>query len=284
MEVHYRIFKPAELWTLAKTDPSPAKNMVLKFRNKEHGRQSGFGIYALSYAHRDVGDCIIYLGKFAGKMSKDMSIDSAGDGDIRDRWFKHIGSATLLLAGLRMKSAKSFFKHQNKSKQFYKENQDFLTSFGNSILGLDNKHLKESIFKKDGNQLSDNRLGFAIQNLVETNFTSDSTVLDLAKVISRFSCHYWKIVDAPMRKSQAEPLLAGTKTNPGVEKILIARYREKLPMNDEFTPHNSTSEEFYHYDPHSLINTSSREFANFDHEVRSHIHSRFGPLFLGRSD
>jgi hypothetical protein len=275
MNVTYQKFKPHDLWVLAKTKPSPAKNMVLNFKKIKNGKKTGFGIYALSYIHPNGDELLIYIGKFAGTMSRDGSIDNATDGDVRDRWFKHIGTATLLLAGLRMNNQVSFDTHQKKSRAFYKDDTEFLKSSESSILGLDSKTLKSFVFKKNGNQISNNRLGFAIQNLTSTNATINNDLKNLNEIISKFSCHYWQIsFGAPIRKSQIKPLIEGTKKCPGVEKIVISTYRDRLPMNDEFAPENG----FYHYDQKKLINVNSEDFITLDNYIRAQIQNIFSVL------
>ena len=255
--------------------------MVLKFKNvnnsKKPGHLTGFGIYALSYVHPNGDDLLIYIGKFSGKKTRDGSVDNAMDGDVRSRWFKHIGTATLLLAGLRMNSQDSFADHQKKSKAFYSHNNDFLKSYERSILGLDNQTLRKFVFKKNRTQISGNRLGFAIQNLTSTNPIIDLDLENMDEIISKFSCHYWQIsFSAPIRKSQVDPLIEGTIKSPGLEKILISRYQDRLPMNREFRP--ETGNGFYHYDPNKLINVNSNDFTTLDKYIRSEIQDKFSAL------
>ena len=277
MIVNYQKIKPRDLWIIEKTKPSPAKNMCLKFKNVKGGKKIGFGIYALSYQHSDKEEHIIYIGKFSGKVSKTGLVDNAMDGDARTRWFKHIGTATLLLADLRIGSKDAFFKHKKKAEAFFKNNKEFIESLDNSIFGLNIETLEKSIFKKNGNQISDNRLGFAIQNLVNTNPKGSLDLQQLNEIISKFTCHYWQIsLSSPIQKSRIKMDLEGTNAEPGLEKIVIAKYRDKLPMNNEYVP--NTSNNFYHYDEKKLINVRGSDFWELDSFIRDQSKKKFAML------
>lgn len=278
MKINYQKFQPQDLWILEKTESELAENMVLKFKKTDGGKKIGFGIYALSYIHSNGDECVIYIGKFSGKMSRNGSIDNAMDGDARERWFKHIGTASLLLADLRMKSRDSFTSHQKKSQLFYKDDVEFLNCLEKSILGLESENLEKIFFKKDGNQISDNRLGFAIQNLIDTNSLADLDLESFYKIISKFSIHYWQIsFNKPVRKSQVEPLIEGTKNKPGVEKIVISKYKQQLPMNNEFLPEKGN---FYHYDVRKLINIHTSDFTALSHFIQDEIRMKFSNLMI----
>ena len=278
MNINYQKFQPQDLWILEKTKSVLAENMVLKFKKIDGGKKLGFGIYALSYIHSNGDECVIYVGKFSGKMSRNGSIDNAMDGDARERWFKHIGTASLLLADLRMNSKDAFTLHQKKTKSFYKNDVKFSQCLEKSILGLESEKLEKIFFKENGNQISDNRLGFAIQNLIDTNSLDDLNLASLNTIISKFNIHYWQIsFDKPIRKSQVEPLIEGTKNEPGVEKIVISKYKQKLPMNNEFLPEN---ENFYHYDVKKLINIYSSDFTTLSRFIHEQIRLKFSNLVI----
>jgi hypothetical protein len=174
MSIAYHKINALDLWEVQTTNPHPANNMNLKFKNIGSSI-SGFGVYSLSYDDDNFGDRIIYLGKFAGEKSAKLKIDNATGGDVRDRWKKHIGTATLLLANLTMSSEKKFYSNKRRCNFFYKNNEKFKEVLENSFICLDEQKLKKFVFLKGKDlQVSGNRLGFAIQNLIWTNQSQPS--------------------------------------------------------------------------------------------------------------
>ncbi len=274
MSIAYHKINALDLWEIQTTNPHPANNMNLKFKNSG-SPISGFGIYSLSYDDDIFGDRIIYLGKFAGEKSKKLKIDNALGGDVRDRWKKHIGTATLLLANLTMSSFKKFNAHKEKSKVFYRNNEEFKRVLENSFLNLDDKKLKEFVFLKGKDlQVSGNRLGFAIQNLIWTNQPHPCTVGELCAVISKFTCHYWQVIPvSPTKKSAINDSLEGKKEHKGVESEILKKYKLKLPMNDQYKPPSDLNT-YYHYDPKNLIevtNQPSTEFFEYTNFIKEQL-------------
>lgn len=275
----YNKFKPNQLWKIKVANPSQASNMKVKFQKLKNGERKGFGIYAISYEAPSKSEYIIYLGKFSGRMTKNKTIDNAQEGDVRDRWFKHIGTASLLLAGLRMNAENAFKEHQRNAALYFQHDEDFKNCIKNSILGLNENQLRDYIFKKNGNQISNNRLGFAIQNLTTTNPSNALELDDLNHIISKFTCHYWQVTSNKIiKKSDIEPLIEGTNDFPGVEKIIIQEFKKKLPMNKEFTPSYDTNRQHYHYNPTELIEVGSDEFINFSKFVAAQLNEKFSKL------
>ena len=219
----------------------------------------------------------MYLGKFAGQSSKAAGIDMADKGDVRKRWFKHIGTATLLLSKLKMGSERLYRGQKEAALAYFCNNEDFNAIYPTSFLGISEDTLKTSVFLQGADmQVSNNRLGFAIQNLTSTNRIRPSTREELIEVISRFTCHYWRVVSTTgLRKSEINKRLTGTKKTPGVESKLIEIYAQKLPMNNQYTPTPSTKREFFHYDPNSLILVDSPEYETYSTRIQAALIESF---------
>ena len=281
----YHNINALELWEVEQTRSHPAKNMNLKL-TKKGPPITGFGIYSISYEDERHGDRIIYLGKFAGvkNKSKKIYIDDASAGDVRDRWHKHIGTATLLLTHLKMGSSKLFYEHQKRSRVFYKDDENFKAIADNAFIGLKGNALKDHVFltRKDL-QVSNNRLGFAIQNLMWTNNSHPSNTDELRAVISRFNCHYWQVIPArPTKKSIINSVLEGSKAQIGAESEVIKIYKHKLPMNSQYVRPN-VLKDFYHYDPESLIKVSNEpntEFSKYSDLITLKMQKLINPVLI----
>jgi len=269
------------LWNPMITESNPADNMNLRLA-KIGERLQGFGIYCLSCDDGVYGDRIIYLGKFAGEINKRLGFDDATGGDVRDRWFKHIGTATLLLANLRMSSRVSFYEHRDKLKKFYAGNDSFMASYSCSFLGLDEKILEEFVFSSGQDlQVSKNRLGFAIQNFTWTNKPFPNSIDELRQVISRFTCHYWQVIPiGRVKKTLIYGLLGGSSKYPGVEFNIINEYKDKLPMNKEYEASKNLIG-YYHYNPEYLLRVTGdveSEFGRFSDSIRTELLKLVGPV------
>jgi hypothetical protein len=276
----YNNFNALDLWRVGATNAHPAINMNLKFI-KIKNSIPGFGIYAVSYNDFNYGERIIYLGKFAGEKKGygNKLIDDATRGDVRDRWFKHIGTATLLLANLKMSSKKKFLEHKINAYKFYSNDNNILDLLNNSLLGLQEDILNKQVFLAGKDlQISGNRLGFALQNINWTNKRLANTTEELSNVVSRFNCHYWQVVpNTPTKKSEINKSLQGTKDNKGAESLIIKKYCQKLPMNDEYKK-NIELLEYYHYDPSKLIKVSNEkdsEFSEFSNFINIQLQNMF---------
>jgi hypothetical protein len=266
LDVILQEYNGNDLWYINIKDPFPGKNMNMNLLSK--GRPiSGFGIYSIAYKTNNFGNRIIYLGKYAG--IKDKSKDDALAGDVRDRWFKHVGSATLLLRNLKMSSQASFLHHKNKIVDFFSSDPDYLKIASTSFMGLNEKILKDHVFIKGADlQISKNRLGFALQILKDTNKSTANNKDELEQILSRFTFYYWQLASKePIKKSEINMKLTGQKNKIGVESEIIKRYCEKLPMNKEFTP----TDNYYHFDPESLIRTDSVHFEEYSTFIKSKI-------------
>lgn len=198
-------------------------------------------------------------------------------GGIRDRWYKHIGTASLRLAGLRMNSQSAFNAHKQNANCFFQKDEEFYKKSNGTILRLNDEYLKEFVFLKYGNQLSNNRLGFAIQNIKETNPDpcDERSQDDAVKLLFKFSFYYWHVkFYRHITKSSIQPLICGTRNCPGVERIVIDQYREQLPMNSEFAPNSSRGRRFYHYEPESIINVGTCQFNNFSDFIKTNLENK----------
>lgn len=253
------VFKGNDLWQgkIVEAKAAPKMKFLLK---KKGGSIPGFGIYAISYKSDQFGDRIVYIGKYAGSKSK--NTDDAKAGDVRERWFKHFGTATLLLRDLKMASSKSYYYHRNKSNLFFLSDELFKKCVENSFLSINEEMLNKSIFIKGADmQISNNRMGFAIQNLKETNTPDIDNDIDLSQLLSKFTYYYWQIqTSSDVKKSSINKLLTGSMKTGGCEFDVLSRYKQKLPMNNEYLAKTNLHDQFYHYDPNELIETSSDEF------------------------
>lgn len=251
-----QIFEQATSIFISKIETGfPAPNMNLRLQKTKDMRFGGFGIYSIAYNHPNCGLRLIYLGSYAGKTS------DVSKGDIRtERWSKHIGTANLLLKNLTMLSEKNYREQKRRALNFYKDNEKFKEVYKSSFLGIEEDSLKY-IFR-DRMNVSRNRLGFAIQNLLETNKTTPHTLESLTEIISRFYIYYWKIT--PSKLTMKSEINAKLKK---MEKHLISRYMEKLPMNDEFPEYDGKENLFFHYNPEKLILIDSEEFKKYSQEI-----------------
>lgn len=293
MNITYQSFPALDLWDCepVPVPGHPAKRMCLRLTSKKNSPEGfgGFGIYALSYRHQDGIDRIIYLGKFAGEKSASRGVDNAFGGDVRDRWYKHIGTATLLLRGLKMASRPRYSAHQQRALEHFANDPSFREAYTDSFLDISNEELSQHVFIKGADlQVSSNRLGFAIQNLVDTQIDVSNAVpcdskdvaAALERVIDRFTLHYWRVTaQDPVRKSEINALLTGSKNQKGVERSLIEHYRHRLPMNAEYRLPDSLNA-FYHYDPSGLIQVGSEDFNDLDLLITK----RLGWLLSGLND
>lgn len=276
----YNKINANDLWHVEATNAHPAINMNLKFI-KNKNSIPGFGIYAISYTDICFGERIIYLGKFAGekKGQGNKLIDDATRGDVRDRWFKHIGTATLLLANLKMSSKKKFMEHKSNAYKFYSKDNNILFLLNNSLLGLQEDILNKHVFLAGKDlQISGNRLGFALQNINWTNKGFPSKTEELFCIVSRFNCHYWQVIpNSPTKKSEINKSLQGSKEHKGAENLIIKKYCQKLPMNDEYKK-DITLLHCYHYDPSKLINVTDEtdsEFSEFSNFIKIQLQDIF---------
>jgi len=262
--------RAADLWSVSLGEPFPAKNMNVAL-NSIGERITGFGIYSISYDCPDFGDRIIYLGKFAGENKN--GTDNALAGDVRERWFKHIGTATLLLRNLKMGSNKYYYYHKKKALKFYANDREFKDAFENSFLNLSDDILKSGVFIKGADlQVSKNRLGFAIQNLKNTNKVRPNKIEELNEILSRFTCHYWQVEsNIPIKKTFINPVLQGSNAQLGAESEVIKKYRQKLPMNKEYKIGSTPHLNHYHYNPENLILVNSPEFSEYSKFIESQI-------------
>jgi hypothetical protein len=269
-------YKGNDLWSVAVGVPMPARKMMFLL-NKIGVKIPGFGIYALSFNSKEFGDRIIYVGKYAG------SIDSAQSGDVRERWFKHFGSATLLLRNFKMSSSKNYFYHKNKAQLFFANDPEFHKAAEDSFLNIDEDSLKQMVFIKGADlQISKNRLGFAIQNLKEFQNHKFDDALEVMELLSRFTFYYWKI-EAPSitTKSMIDKLLTGSHKKGGCESDILSEYKHRLPMNKEYTPSDQTNKDFYHYNPCELISTAGKDFNDFDKFITDKINFYFPRISMG---
>ena len=235
----------------------PAQNMNLRLQKTKDLRFGGFGIYSIAYDHPKSGLRLIYLGSYAGK-SGDVS-----KGDVRtERWSKHIGTANLLLKNLTILSEKNYREQKRLALIFYKNNDKFKEVYRSSFLGIGEDSLKY-IFR-DRMNVSRNRLGFAIQNLLDTNNSTPHSLESITEIISRFHMFYWKIT--PDKLTKKIEINAKLKK---LERELINRYMEKLPMNNEFPEKDQAENLYFHYNPGKLILIDSCEFRKYVHDIYS---------------
>lgn len=276
---HYRLLA-TDIWDTKVVDGFPAPNMNLQLVSKDKGADNygGFGIYSISYNEPNHGDRLVYLGKFAGQSSTATGIDLASKGDVRQRWFKHIGTATLLLRNLKMGSKRCYRDQKEAALQYFHGNENFNRVYPTSFLGIPDSTLATSVFLNGADmQVSNNRLGFAIQNLTGTNRNRPNTMEELTEVISRFTCHYWRVTSKnDFRKSEINQMLTGTRKEPGVESKLIEIYAQRLPMNNQYIPNALAKGKFFHYDPSQLILTESPEYETYSSRIQELLMESFG--------
>ena len=275
---HYKLLG-TDIWDVEVVDGFPAPNMNLRLvpKVKLAPEFGGFGVYSISYRDPTFGDRVVYLGKFAGLVSRAVGVDMAERGDVRGRWFKHIGTATLLLSKLKMGSERFYREQKDAALAYFRNDEIFNAIYPTSFLGIHEDILKKSVFVKgDDLQVSKNRLGFAIQNLTSTNRDQPKTRDELVEVISRFTCHYWRVISTTgIRKSEVNDRLTGTKKSSGVESSLIEIYAPKLPMNDRYAPTISGKGAFFHYDPQCLILVDSEEYKNYSSKIKETLTQSF---------
>jgi hypothetical protein len=271
MFIRFRELNACKLWSIGLEESFPAKTMNLCLTPK-WAKIPGFGIYSIAYNSPQFGNRIIYLGKFSGVKNKS-GVDNALAGDVKERWFKHIGTATLLLKNLKMSSRKHYHDHKNSALEFYKGDSKFYDAFKNSFLNLGEDILKSKVFIKGADlQVSRNRLGFAIQNLKETNKFHPNNAEELKEIISRFTCFYWQVTSpSPIKKSFIDLALTGRKNRKGVESEVIKKYQTKLPMNKEYTAEIAPNRTYYHYNPINLIEVNTPEFREYSDFIKLQI-------------
>jgi len=255
-----------DLWNIeVKEDATPAK-MNLKLSNTAIRNLGGFGIYAISHKDETDLDRIIYLGSFAGQV-----IDAC-KGDPRDRWHKHIGSATLLLHNLTINSYEIYFDHVFKSRDFFVNDVNFNAVKNHSFSRTTQEILRNSIFVNGNTTVSSNRLGYGIQNLVRTHSKTPNTLEDLKRIIGKFSCHYWQVAPSlhtPIPKAEISSALKAC------EHSIIDDYLNRLPLNDEYDPDNSPHRNYYHYDPNTLIKLGSADFSKLSENIIQRLKTTF---------
>jgi hypothetical protein len=256
-EVQQIIARATDIFIPEIVEGFPARNMNLRLGKTKDTRFGGFGIYSIVYEHPTDGRHVIYLGSFAGTSS------DASKGDVRTiRWSKHIGTANLLLNKLTMTSEKYYRKQKQRAEEFYKDNKRFKEVCQSSFLGIDEETLIKYVFR-DSMNVSWNRLGFAIQNLLDTNKETPHTLEGLIEIVSRFSFYYWRVnLEGLKIKSDIN------KNLKEVEASLITRYVNQLPMNDEFPKSSNDITRFFHYDPAKLIKVGSIEFDRYCKEIQ----------------
>jgi hypothetical protein len=249
-----------DLWAIRVDDAHPAPNMVLNLVKRPGNGFTGCGIYSIAYSCPRDGNKVIYLGSFSGEKIGDS--DNALAGDVRERWYKHIGTATLLIKNLRMRSQRLYFEQKESALNFFANAPDFNNALQNSFLDVPTEILNAHVFLRNGLQVSGNRLGFAIQNLTSTNLNNRE---HLEEIISRFTCFYWQVTSqVPLRKSIIKPILHATETE------VIQEFVNKLPMNKEYVALDNRGAN-YHYNPDNLIAVGSDDFNNFSEIIQERL-------------
>ena len=258
-----------DLWKIEVKEEAAPSKMNLRLSNNSKHQLGGFGIYAISHQDESGIDKIIYLGSFAGQDA------DACKGDPRDRWHKHIGSATLLLHNLTINSYQIYFDHVFRSRDFFANDVNFNSIKNCSFVRTTQDILRNSIFVDGNTTASSNRLGYGIQNLVRTHSKIPNTLEDLTRIIGKFSCHYWQVTPSlrtPIPKAKISKALKSC------EHSIIDDYLNRLPLNDEYDPDNCLHRNYYHYDPNTLIELGSADFLKLSKTIIQRLKTTF-PLY-----
>ena len=240
-----------DLWNVEVKEKVNPLKMNLRLINTPIASLGGFGIYGISHKDECDLDRLIYIGSFAGKNT------DARKGDPRDRWHKHIGSATLLLHNLTINSLEVYFEHVFRSRAFFSDDVNFNAIKNHSFIRTTQKILKDSIFIEGNTTLSRNRLGYAIQNFSRTHSKTPNSIEELKQIIGKFSCHYWQVspsCSVPIPKAKISSALKAC------EHSIIVDYLDRLPLNDEYDPNRNSNKSYYHYDPKTLIEVGNVDF------------------------
>ena len=245
----FNIFKP-----VIKNPGYPSLNMNLDLKKFNKGDViTGYGIYAISLKHEANKNKIIYLGKFQGEKKNIKS------GDPRSRWFKHIATATLLHRNLLWRSKRLLIEEINRSLKHLKNDSGNLKILYGSIFNLSESELIKKVNKKDGLQISKNRMRFCTQNFNLFYKGRINTEVEINEILKKFDCHYWK-VDSDKFKKKSEIKTQMKK----IEDKIIDIYKNKLPMNDQY---KIDEKNFYHYNPNNLIDVDTSTFIGFNSNI-----------------
>jgi hypothetical protein len=255
-----------DLWNIEVEEEATPAKMNLRLTNAPIAAPSGFGIYAISHKDESDADKVIYLGSFAGQAT------DACQGDPRDRWHKHIGSATLLLHNLTIKSYEIYFDQVFRSRDFFANDVNFNAVKNHSFIRTTQIILKNSIFVDGNTTVSSNRLGYGIQNLSRTHARKPNTIEDLKRIIGKFSCHYWKVSPSLRTTIPKATISSALKA---CEYTIIDDYLNRLPLNDEYEPENSPHRNYYHYDPNTLIELGSADFSKLSETIIQRLKTTF---------
>lgn len=246
----FNIFKP-----VIKNPGYPSLNMNLDLDMKFNKENiiTGYGVYAISLKHEINKNKIIYLGKFQGEKN------NIKGGDPRSRWFKHIATATLLHKNLLWRSKIFLTKEIMRSLKYLKNDSKNLKLLHGSIFNLTESELIKKVNKKNGLQISKNRIRFCTQNFNLFYKGRPNTELEINEILKKFDCHYWKIDSDKFKiKSEIE------KSMKKIEDRIIDIYKDKLPMNDEY---KINEKNFYHYNPDNLIDVDTSTFISFNNDI-----------------
>ena len=244
------IFKPSIINT-----GFPALDMNMKLNYPKKKELTGFGIYAISLRHKDKKNKIIYIGKYQGEK---VNIES---GDPRDRWFKHIATATLLHQNLRWKSQNLLLNEVNRALKYFHNNYNFLKLTRSSIIGLTEQELIKKVYAegKADMQISKNRMRLSVQNFNLFHKGRPNTETEIKEILKMFECHYWKVSFNIYQKK-----IEIKKQMKLIEDNIIDIYKNKLPMNDEY---KINEKNFYHYNPDNLIDVDTCTFISFNNDI-----------------
>ena len=237
----------------------PALDMNMKLNYPIKKDLTGFGIYAISLRHKDKKNKIIYIGKYQGKK---VNIEA---GDPRDRWFKHIATATLLHQNLRWTSQNLLLKEVNRALKYFHNNHNFLKLVSNSIIGLTEHELIKKVYAKGKTdmQISKNRMRFSVQNFNLFHKGRPNTKTEIKEILNMFECHYWKVsFDKYQKKIEIE------KQMKLIEDNIIDIYKDKLPMNGQY---KIKEKNFYHYNPENLIEVDTQAFLYLNKSITQNL-------------
>jgi len=250
----YDIFKPNII-----TTGFPALDMNMKLNYHIKKDLTGFGIYAISLRHNDKKNKIIYIGKYQGEKANIKA------GDPRDRWFKHIATATLLHQNLRWKSHNLLLNEVNRALKYFHNNHDLMKLVNNSIIGLTEHELIKNVYAegKTDMQISKNRMRFSVQNFNLFHKGKPNTKTEIKEILKMFECHYWKI-----RFDKYQKKIEIKKPMKLIEDNIIHIYKDKLPMNDEY---KINEKNFYHYNPDNLIDVDTSTFISLNNDILKSI-------------
>lgn len=240
----------------------PAPNMNLRLHCSKDTRFGGAGLYLMAYRHEPEGLRIVYLGSFAGTKQCQCG------GDVRkERWAKHIGTATLLLKRLSMPNERRYRDLKSKALLFYRETDQFRRILDSSFIGVNEEFLASNVFRSSGLEVSEKRLSFAIQNLLRTNDINPHSIEMLRRVVSFFNFYYWRLDSGNYANLKKRLQI--------VEKSIISDYKSCLPMNKEYDDNAKANFNFFHYNPASLVEHRSKQFDDLSKKIRLALEQEF---------